>query len=90
MSRVLLAVVAVTAVLGATIPDLSVAQSKYEPRLEGVSEYEIAEWHAYYGRGPVVPGMWVPMYAAPAMPPPWVRQSPPKRSRPAPCREPLW
>lgn len=90
MLRLILAVVAVIAVLGGVCADLGLAQYKYEPRIEGVSEYEIAEWQAYYRRGPFVPGAWVPMYAVPAMPPPWVRPTPATRGRPAPCKEPLW
>lgn len=91
MSRLVVPVVALLVVLGGVIPDLCPAQSKYEPRIEGVSEYEIAEWQAFYGRGgPFAPGMLVPMYAVPAVPPPWVQQARPKRGRPAPCREPLW
>jgi len=91
MPRFILAVVALIAVFTATSADLSLAWNKYIPRIEGVSEWELAEWQAFYGYGPFVPAMLVPMYAAPAMPPPFVRPpSSKKRGRPAPCKEPLW
>jgi hypothetical protein len=91
MLRLVVFVVVLMAVLSGVIPDLGSAQSKYEPRLEGVSEWEIAEWQAFYGRGgPFAPGMLVPMYVGPAAPPPWVGQVPPKRGRPVPCKQPLW
>ncbi|MCA1961133.1 MAG: hypothetical protein LDL33_10065 [Desulfomonile sp.] len=91
MFRAIFTVVALIAVLAGPSVNLSVAWDKYAPRIEGVSEWEIAEWQAYYGYGPFMPVILVPGYAAPVMPPPLVRPpSSKKRGRLAPCKEPLW
>ncbi len=56
-------VVMVLTAMAASFPiDSACAQTRYEPRIEGVSYRQLAEWDSIYGMGRFYGGYWMPGY----------------------------
>ena len=77
--------IAVFIALGCSYLECASAQTRHEPRLEGISYSELADWQRWYGGGPGVygyaPGHVPFFYNYPVEPPMFMEPCPPRKAK---------